>query len=209
MAVKRYSELKASDWRTPATVYLLEGEEPVLQREFLAQLRRALQVEAGSIDEAVLDARETPTATVGATVQTIPMESERRLVILTHANRSSPNELQALARLVEQVPPFACLVLLPAPADESEGAKAAWNALAKAVEKHGLVVKLTALTGASLTRRLVAEAHAAANSCAPKTPSTCRRWSTVSPSAPSPNWRRCCCSWNRARKSAVTMWIWL
>jgi DNA polymerase III delta subunit len=82
MAVKRYSELKASDWRTPATVYLLEGEEPVLQREFLAQLRRALQVEAGSIDESVLDARETPTATVGATVQTIPMESERRLVIL-------------------------------------------------------------------------------------------------------------------------------
>jgi DNA polymerase III delta subunit len=108
MAVKRYSELKASDWRTPATVYLLEGEEPVLQREFLAQLRRALQVEAGSIDESVLDARETPTTTVSATVQTVPMEAERRLVILSHANRYSPNELQALARLVEQVPPFAC-----------------------------------------------------------------------------------------------------
>ena len=168
MAVKKYSELKASDWRTPATVYLLEGEEPVLQREFLAQLHHALPIEPGSVDEAVFDARETPTAVVSLALQTIPMESERRLVILSHANRYSVNELQNLAHLVEQVPPFACLVLLPAPAEESEGAKAAWNALTKAVEKHGLVIKLTALTGASLTRRLVAEAEASGKRLRPE-----------------------------------------
>lgn len=168
MAVKRHSELKAVDWRTPATVYLLEGEEPVLQREFLTQLRRALHVDAGSIDEAALDARETPTAALASVVQTIPMESERRLVIVSHANRYSATELQALARLVPQVPPFACLVLLPAPVEESEGAKAAWNALVKAVEAHGLVVKLTALTGATLTRRLVAMAEAAGKRLRPE-----------------------------------------
>ncbi|BCW95892.1 MAG: DNA polymerase III subunit delta [Fimbriimonadales bacterium] len=167
MAVKKYSELKASDWRTPATVYLLEGEEPVLQREFLTQLRRALPIEAGSIDEAILDARETPTSALGAVLQTIPMESERRLIVLSHVNRYSANELQNLTRLVEQVPPFACLVLLPAPAEESESAKAAWNALVKAVEKHGLVIKLTALTGATLTRRLVAMAEAAGKQLRP------------------------------------------
>ena len=168
MAVKKYSELKASDWHTPASVYLLEGEEPVLQREFLMQLRRALQIELGSLDEAVFDARETPTALVSLALQTIPMESERRLVLVSHANRYNANELQNLARLVEQVPPFACLVLLPASGEESEGAKAAWSALMKAVEKHGLVVKLTTLTGASLTRRLVAAAEAAGKRLRPE-----------------------------------------
>ncbi len=155
MAVKRYGELKASDWRAPAPVYLIEGEEPVLQREFLTQLRRALSLEPHSIDETVLDARETPTAALGALVQTIPMESARRLVLLHAVNRYHAAELQNLARLIEQIPPFACLVLLPSPAEESEGAKAAWNTLVKAVEKHGTVVKLAPLTGATLTRRLV------------------------------------------------------
>ncbi|MCS6919535.1 MAG: DNA polymerase III subunit delta [Fimbriimonadales bacterium] len=159
MAVKKYGELKASDWRAPATVYLLEGEEPVLQREFLAQLRRALQITPGSIDEAVLDARETPVSALSGTTQTIPMEAERRLVILHAVNRYSAADLQSLTRLVEQIPPFSCLVLLPSQAEESESAKAAWNALVKAVEKHGMVVKLTALTGATLTRRLVDKAQ--------------------------------------------------
>lgn len=127
----------------------------MLQREWLTQLRRALQITPGSIDEAVLDARETPVASVIGAVQTIPMESERRLVLLHAVNRYSAAELQSLARGVEQVPPFACLVLLPSPAEESEGAKAIWGALVKAVEKHGMVIKLTALTGATLTRRMV------------------------------------------------------
>ncbi|MCX7994128.1 MAG: DNA polymerase III subunit delta [Fimbriimonadales bacterium] len=155
MAVKKYGELKASDWRTPATVYLLEGEEPVLQREFLTQLRRALPIAPSSIDEAVLDARETPVAALGGVMQTIPMEAERRLVILHAVNRYNASDLQSLARLIESVPSFACLVLLPSPVEESESAKAAWNALTKAVEKHGMVIKLTALTGATLTRRMV------------------------------------------------------
>ncbi|MCX7924280.1 MAG: DNA polymerase III subunit delta [Fimbriimonadales bacterium] len=168
MAVKKYGELKASDWRTPVTVYLLEGEEPVLQREFLAQLRQALQVPPGSIDESVLDARETPVATLGAAIQTIPMESARRLVILHAVNRYSAADLQSLASIVERVPPFACLVLLPSPTEESESVKAAWNALMKAVEKSGMVIKLTALTGATLTRRLVERAQEAGKRLRPE-----------------------------------------
>ncbi|MCS7209586.1 MAG: DNA polymerase III subunit delta [Fimbriimonadales bacterium] len=160
MAVRKYGELKASDWRTPAAVYLLEGEEPVWQREFLAQLRRALQIAPGSLDEATLDARETPVALLSSVVQTAPMEAARRLVLLHAVNRYSAHELQALTRLVERVPPFTCLVLLPITADESESAKAAWNNLVKAVEKHGMVIRLTPLTGATLTRRLVEHAQA-------------------------------------------------
>ncbi len=168
MAVKKYSELKTSDWRAPAAVYLLEGEEPVLQREFLTQLRRALSIAPNSIDEAVLDARETPVAALGGAVQTIPMESERRLVILHAVNRYSAVDLQSLARLVEQIPLFACLVLLPSAVEESESAKAAWNALVKAVEKRGMVIKLTALTGATLTRRLVEMAQDAGKRLRPE-----------------------------------------
>lgn len=161
MATKKFIELRASDWRTPALVYLLEGEERVQQREFLTTLRRALKLQPGSIDEAVLDARETPVAVLGGAVQTIPMESERRLVILHAVNRYSANDLQALAKLVPQTPSFACLVMLTTHADESESAKAAWNALTKAVEQHGIVVKLTALTGQTLTKRLEEMAQAA------------------------------------------------
>ncbi|MCS7300540.1 MAG: DNA polymerase III subunit delta [Fimbriimonadales bacterium] len=161
MGAKRYSELRASDWRAPAVVYLLEGEEPVQQREFIAKLRLALGVPSGSSDEATLDARETPVATLSSVVQTIPMEAERRLALLHAVNRYNASELQRLTRLIEQVPPFACLVLIPAPADETESAKAAWNALTKAVEQHGMVVKFTPLTGAALTRRLVETAQEA------------------------------------------------
>lgn len=161
MATKRFTELRASDWRAPARVYLLEGEELVQQREFLSALRRALNTASGSVDEAVLDARETPVATLSGLVQTVPMEAERRLVVLQAVNRYSASDLQALAKLVPQTPPFACLVLITAPAEESEGAKAAWNALTKAVEQGGMVVKLTALTGATLARRLVETAQAA------------------------------------------------
>ncbi|MCS6919953.1 MAG: DNA polymerase III subunit delta [Fimbriimonadales bacterium] len=161
MATKKFTELRAGDWRTPAPVYLLEGEEPVQQREFLTTLRRALRLPPGGIDEATLDARETPVSALGSVVQTIPMEAERRLVILYAVNRYNANELQSLAKLVPQTPPFACLVLLTTPTEESEGAKAAWNTLTKAVEQHGMVVKLTALTGSTLTRRLTETAQAA------------------------------------------------
>ncbi|GIV07174.1 MAG: DNA polymerase III subunit delta [Fimbriimonadales bacterium] len=161
MATKKFNELRASDWRMPAPVYLLEGEELVQQREFLTALRRALRLQPGSLDEATLDARETPIAALGGIVQTIPMEAERRLVLLHAVNRYNANDLQALAKLIPQTPPFACLVLLTSPADESESAKAAWNALTKAVEQHGMVVKLTALTGKTLTNRLVETAQAA------------------------------------------------
>ncbi|MCS6924074.1 MAG: DNA polymerase III subunit delta [Fimbriimonadales bacterium] len=168
MAVKKYTDLKASDWRNPATVYLLEGEEPVQQREFLTQLRQALQLAPGSLDESVLDARETPTATLQGVVQTIPIEAARRLVILQAVNRYSAAELQHLTRLIEQVPPFTVLVLIPTPTEEGDGAKAAWDALVKAVERHGLVVRLTALTGAALTRRLVEQAQAAGKRLRPE-----------------------------------------
>ncbi|MDW8106103.1 MAG: DNA polymerase III subunit delta [Armatimonadota bacterium] len=166
MATKEYGALRAADWS--ARVFLLEGEEPVLQREFLERLRRVLHIAPGRLDESVLDARETPVAAVSATVQTAPMEAERRLVLLYAANRYNASELQHLAQLVEQVPPFACLVLQPTPAEEGESPRAGWSALVRAVEKHGVVVKFSALTGRTLTQRLVERARAAGKRLRPE-----------------------------------------
>jgi len=166
MATKRYSELRAADWQ--ARVFLLEGEEPVLRREFLMRVRTTLNLSPGSMDEATLDARETPVSAVGSVLLTAPMEAERRLVILQAVNRYNANELQNLARLVEQVPPFACLVLIPLATEESDGSKAGWNALTRAVDKHGVVVQFKPLTGDALTRRLVEHARAAGKRLRPE-----------------------------------------
>ncbi len=152
---------KESEGRAPATVYLLEGNEPVLRREFLEQLRARLQVTPQSMDEAVVDARETPVATLANLVQTIPMEGDYRLVIVHWVNRYSPTELQALANLVSQVPPFACLVLLPAAQDDEKSeARSAWSQLVSAVKSHGQVVEHKALKGKAVSDRLMEEASA-------------------------------------------------
>ncbi|MDW8050912.1 MAG: DNA polymerase III subunit delta [Armatimonadota bacterium] len=166
MATREYGALRAADWS--ARVFLLEGEEPVLQREFLARLRHALRLAPGSLDASTLDARETPVAVVESAVQTAPMEAERRLVLLYAANRYSAADLQRLAQLVEQVPPFACLVLQPMPTEEGESPKAGWSAVVRAVEKHGVVVKFSALTGRTLTQRLVERARAAGKRLRPE-----------------------------------------
>lgn len=160
MATSRRTKREGSD-ASPATVYLLEGNEPVLRREFLEQLRARLQVVPQSMDEAVVDARETPVAVVANLVQTIPMESDYRLVVLHWVNRYSAGELQALAKLVPQVPPFACLVLLTGAEDEEKSeSRAAWNQLVSEVKAHGQVVEHKALKGKAVTDRLVEEAKA-------------------------------------------------
>jgi DNA polymerase III delta subunit len=115
----KYSKLTEEQLQSPARAYLLMGEEPVLQQEFLHRLRAVLQLEPGCMDEVLLDARETPVATLARIVQTLPMEHAHRLVLLRSAQRYAAAELDALARLIPNIPPFSCLVLLPS---ESDGA---------------------------------------------------------------------------------------
>ncbi len=160
MATVRRTRKESAD-ASPATVYLLEGNEPILRREFLDQLRQRLQVAPQSIDEAVVDARETPVTTLANLVQTIPMESEYRLVIVHWVNRYSASDLQALTKLVAQVPPFACLVLLTGSGDDEKSeARSAWNQLVSEVKAHGQVIEHKALKGKAVTDRLVEEASA-------------------------------------------------
>ncbi len=161
----KYSKLTEEQFRSPVSVYLLMGDEPVFAREFLERLRHALSIEPGSLDEALLDARETPVAAVAHQVQTLPMEGERRLVILQAVNRYNATELQALARLIPQIPPFSCLVLLPEPAESSERSErtesAGWQAVVNAVREHGMLITLEPLRGKSLEARLIEAARAA------------------------------------------------
>ncbi|MCS7066469.1 MAG: DNA polymerase III subunit delta, partial [Fimbriimonadales bacterium] len=163
----KYSKLTEEQLRTPARVYLLIGDEPVLQREFLERLQRALQLAPDNMDEATLDARETPVATLVRLLQTLPMESERRLVILHAASRYNASDLNALARLIPQMPPFSCLVILSDSSDMSDEAdsstppsRAGWQAVVSAVREHGVVVVLEPLRGKTLEARLIETARA-------------------------------------------------
>lgn len=165
----KYSKLTDEQLEIPARAYLLTGDEPVLQREFLARLRRALQMESGGMDEATLDARQTPVAGVSHLLQTLPMEHARRLVILHAAPRYNASELNALAQLIPQIPPFSCLVILSDSSamsdmsDESDAAtrpsKAGWQAVVNAVREHGMVVVLEPLRGKTLEARLIEAAR--------------------------------------------------
>jgi DNA polymerase-3 subunit delta len=162
----KYSQLTDERLRTPARAYLLQGDEPVLQREFLERLRGVLQLQAGSMDEATIDARQTPADTVWQLLQTLPMEQAQRLVILQAASRYSASELQTLAQRIPQIPPFSCLVILSdSPSEEGSGESATrrggWQAIVNAVRTHGVVVVLESLRGKSLETRLIEAARAA------------------------------------------------
>ncbi len=155
-----YTQLRDEHFRSPASVYLMESEEGVLRREFLTRLRRALSIQPGSIDESVLDARETPLQTVLLQVQVAPMESERRLIILNAVDRYSANDHKALAEFIPKIPPFTCLVLATSTGgDDSPPNTASWQALVKAVAKHGKALQFKPLKGDLLVKRLIAEAE--------------------------------------------------
>jgi DNA polymerase III subunit delta len=164
----KYSKLTEEQLQSPARAYLLMGEEPVLQQEFLHRLRAVLQLEPGCMDEVLLDARETPVATLARIVQTLPMEHAHRLVLLRSAQRYAAAELDALACLIPNIPPFSCLVLLPSESDgadrsdmaePSEGGtratRSGWQAVVNAVKAHGMVVLLEPLRGKTLEARLI------------------------------------------------------
>ncbi|CUU06372.1 MAG: DNA polymerase III subunit delta [Armatimonadetes bacterium] len=151
-----YLQLRDEALRAPASVYLLTGEEPVYHRAFVERLRHALDIPHGSPDESVLDARETPPAQIALQAQTIPMESEKRLIIVHAVNRYTANDLKQLTDLVPRVPPFTVLVLLPlVGAEESEASKAGWKALTDAVKAHGVVVVCKPLRGRDLAKQLI------------------------------------------------------
>jgi len=162
----KYAKLRDEQLQPPARAYLLLGDEPVLQREFLERLRRALAIEAGCMDEATLDARQTPVATVAHLLQTLPMERERRLVILQAAPHYTASELNALARLIPNIPPFSCLVILSDSSDTADEPgttthppKAGWQAVVSAVREHGVVLVLESLRGKTLETRLIEAAR--------------------------------------------------
>lgn len=150
-----YSQLKDEHLRSPASVYLITGEETVYYRAFVDRLRHALEIPTGGVDEVVLDARNTPPHSIATQVQTIPMESERKLVVVQAVNRYGPNDLKLLTDLVTKVPPFSVLALIPLlGGEETESSKAGWKALTEAVKAHGVLVVCKALKGKELTRYL-------------------------------------------------------
>lgn len=151
-----YPQLKDELLRASGRVYLLTGEEGVYYRAFLERLRVALEIPPNSTDEVTLDARETAPHLVAMQVQTVPMESERKLVVVHAVNRYPASELKQLTELVRKVPPFTVLVLVPMfGGEESDTSKAGWKSLTESVKAHGTVIACKPLKGKDLARHLI------------------------------------------------------
>lgn len=152
-----YPKLKADDWKSPAKVYLLTGEEETLKKEFIAKLREAIEVQPGSFDESVLDAREAKGDQVVGAALTVPVEGEKRLVIVNAVQRLAARDLELLVRSIPRLPDWTCFVLWQESEMEegSDTKKAGMSALISAVKEHGMVLHFEPLAGTVLEKRLI------------------------------------------------------
>jgi DNA polymerase-3 subunit delta len=152
-----YSKLKAEDWKTPATIYLLTGEEETLKKEFVAKLRTALGIQPNSFDETILDAREAKGHQIVGAALTVPVEGEKRFVLLNAVQRLASRDTELLVRSIPQLPEWTCLVLSQdGDSDESpDTKKSGMSTLTSVVKQHGVVLQFEPLAGAVLEKRLI------------------------------------------------------
>lgn len=156
-----YGKLSDSDLRSPATVYWLAGEEELLKKEFIQRLRDALPMPPGSFDETVLDARDTNAGAIMNSLLTAPIEQDRKFVLVRSAQRLKPNDQASIAKHLDALPDWVCLVLWQdLETEETDSRKNTPNALMNAVKQHGVLMQFDSLTGATLEKRLIALAKA-------------------------------------------------
>lgn len=157
-----YFKLKEEALANPARCYLLTGTEETLKKEFLQRLRNALQIEPGSFDETLLDAKEVGSALIVGAMLTAPLESSRRLVIVRHVQRLPAREVAPLAKAIASLPEWCCLVLWvevePEDTPGAEQRKATVQKLTEAVRQEGVLLKFDPFAGAELEKRLIAYA---------------------------------------------------
>jgi len=151
-----YSKLKAENWKPPAKVYLLTGEEETTKKEFIARLRDTIEVQPGSFDETILDAREAKGDQIVGAALTVPVEGDRRLVIVSAVQRLAGRDMELLIRSVPQLPDWTCLVMWQeGEAEEGEKGTKGMSALVSVVKEHGVVLQFEPLAGAVLEKRLI------------------------------------------------------
>lgn len=106
-------------------VVLFHGEEPFLTRIGINLLKKTL-IAPGSeaFDLSSFTGREATAEAVISHASTVPMMSERRLVIVYEVERMSPSERNKLSQSLATVPPGVCLALV---SFDRLGGRSAWE----------------------------------------------------------------------------------
>jgi len=134
-----------------APIYLFHGEETFLKEEAVSALRMAVLGRGGAEQSpwsmTVLEGGATSLAEILDTARTLPMLSERRLVLVKEAEKLRESDAAPLKKYLKDPSPTTCL-LFNAGAGKPDFRKAVFRAL----QERGTVIEFRPLRAASLPK---------------------------------------------------------
>ncbi|MFQ5692488.1 MAG: DNA polymerase III subunit delta [Nitrospinota bacterium] len=140
-----------------APLYLLHGEEDLLQDELLAEIEaRLVDPSTADFNSQRLDAEQDPPEDVRNAAETLPFLGERRLVVVRRAE-SLEGKVAALGSCLEDPPESACLVLMASVSlerDRRQRGRRKASELVRQVRRTGVVVPTDPLKGRALAARV-------------------------------------------------------
>ncbi len=134
---------------TPAQLYVFYGEEGYLKRYYLNQLKALCVGAFPEFNLTLLDGEQVTAQELTDAVDSIPMGSERKLIVIRDYKLFQPtgDMKEVLPELISNLPEYVCLVFdfdtVPFKPDKRLN-------LWKLVEKHGQVVEFAQSNSASL-----------------------------------------------------------
>ena len=133
----------------PGKLYVFYGEEDYLRQYYLKELKRICGGPFEAFDTVVLDSEQIDFDTLTDAIDSFPMGSERKLVILRDYKVWQPggNLKENLPDLLANLPEYICVVV---DCDSVEFKPDKRTAIYKALEKHGTLVEFQRATGADL-----------------------------------------------------------
>ncbi|MDY2929060.1 MAG: DNA polymerase III subunit delta [Clostridiaceae bacterium] len=134
---------------TPARLYVFYGEEGYLKRHYLSQLRQMCAGAFETFNIVLLDGEQVSVQTLSDAVDSLPMGSERKLVIVRDYKLLQPSGdmKEYLPELLSNLPDYVCLVFY---FDSMEFKADKRLNLWKILEKNGQVVEFSRSSSASL-----------------------------------------------------------
>lgn len=133
----------------PGKLYVFYGEEDYLRQYYLKELRRICGGPFDTFDTVLLDAEHVDADTLLDAIDSFPMGSERKLIILRDYKIWQPTGAlkEVLPELLENLPDYVCLVV---DCDSIEFKPDKRSSIYKLLEKHGSLVEFQQATGADL-----------------------------------------------------------
>lgn len=146
-AFRRLKEDLAAE--NPGQLYVFYGEEDYLRQHYLKELRRICGGPFEAFDVVLLDGEQVDADSLTNAIESFPMGSQRKLVILRDYKIWQPTgELKdLLPELLENLPEYICLVV---ECDSIEFKPDKRTAIYKILEKHGTLVEFQQASGADL-----------------------------------------------------------